>query len=129
MTDGEGGIEYIWGTGRRKTAVARVRIKPGSGLIVINGRPFDTDFPIEQTRNHANEPLMATQAQERYDIWANVDGGGPVGQSGAVRLGIVRALRKAEPELEEALRRDGRMVERKKYGQAKARKKFQFSKR
>jgi len=135
MTEGEVGTEYIWGTGRRKTAVARVRIKSGTGLIVVNGRPFDTYFPIEQTRNHANAPLGATQTQERYDVWVNVDGGGPVGQSGAVRLGIARALRKAEPELEEALRdggyltRDGRMVERKKYGQAKARKRFQFSKR
>jgi small subunit ribosomal protein S9 len=131
----EGASEFIWGTGRRKTAVARVRLKAGSGLIVVNGRPFETYFPIEQTRNHANAPMTSTQTNEKYDVWVNVNGGGPVGQSGAVRLGIARALLNADPELDEALRdggyltRDGRMVERKKPGQAKARKKFQFSKR
>jgi small subunit ribosomal protein S9 len=131
----EGASEFIWGTGRRKTAVARVRIKAGSGLIVVNGRPFETYFPIEQTRNHANAPMGATETTDKYDVWVNVNGGGPVGQSGAVRLGIARALLHADPALDEALRdggyltRDGRMVERKKPGQAKARKKFQFSKR
>ena len=131
----KGASEFIWGTGRRKTAVARVRLKAGSGLIVVNGRPFETYFPIEQTRNHANAPMTSTQTNEKYDVWVNVNGGGPVGQSGAVRLGIARALLNADPELDEALRdggyltRDGRMVERKKPGQAKARKKFQFSKR
>ena len=131
----EGGIEYVWGTGRRKTAVARVRIRQGTGLILINGRPFDTYFPIEQSRLHASAPMTATQTLDKYDVWVNVNGGGQTGQSGAVRLGIARALRTAEPELEEALReggyltRDGRMVERKKYGQKKARKRFQFSKR
>lgn len=131
----EGGKQYVWGTGRRKTAVARVRIRPGTGLIVVNGRPFDTYFPIEQTRLHATAPLTATQTHEKYDVWVNVNGGGPSGQSGAVRMGLARALLTSEPELEEALReggyltRDSRMVERKKYGQKKARKRFQFSKR
>jgi small subunit ribosomal protein S9 len=131
----EGGKQYCWGTGRRKTSVARVRVAPGSGQVLINGRPFETYFPIEQQRVDARAPLVATSLVETYDVWVNVRGGGPMGQSGAVRLGIARALLKAEPQLEEPLRdggyltRDSRMVERKKYGQRKARRRFQFSKR
>jgi small subunit ribosomal protein S9 len=131
----EGAKEMIWGTGRRKTAVARVRMKPGTGLIVVNGRPFDTYFPVEQQRHNVTAPLAAAQALEKWDVWAKVGGGGPMGQSGAMSLGIARALRLAEPALEEVLRgggfltRDSRMVERKKYGQRKARRRFQFSKR
>jgi small subunit ribosomal protein S9 len=127
--------EFHWGTGRRKTAVARVRIKPGTGAIVVNGRPFETYFPIEQQRLNAQAPLVATSTVGKYDIWARLNGGGPIGQSGAMRLGVARALKVAEPALEEALRgggfltRDSRMVERKKYGQRKARRRFQFSKR
>jgi small subunit ribosomal protein S9 len=131
----ESGKLYVWGTGRRKTAVARVRIRPGTGLIMVNGRAFENFFPVEQQRHDAAAPLAATNAADKWDVWANVHGGGPMGQSGAVRLGVARALRKAAPELEELLRgggyltRDGRMVERKKYGQRKARRRFQFSKR
>jgi small subunit ribosomal protein S9 len=126
---------YVWGTGRRKTSVARVRIRPGTGQIMVNGRAFENFFPVEQQRHDASAPLKATDAAAKWDVWVNVHGGGPMGQSGAVRLGVARALRKAAPELEETLRdggyltRDGRMVERKKYGQRKARRRFQFSKR
>jgi small subunit ribosomal protein S9 len=132
----EGAVkEFHWGTGRRKTAVARVRIKPGTGAILVNGRPFETYFPIEQQRLNAQAPLVATSTLGKYDVWARLDGGGPIGQSGAMRLGVARALKIAEPALEQALRdtgfltRDSRMVERKKYGQRKARRRFQFSKR
>jgi len=126
---------YYLGTGRRKTAVARVRIRPGTGAILVNGRPFETYFPIEQQRLNAQAPLVATSTLGKYDVWARLDGGGPIGQSGAMRLGVARALKVAEPSLEETLRgggfltRDSRMVERKKYGQRKARRRFQFSKR
>ena len=134
-TTTERGRSYTWGTGRRKTSVARVRIASGSGQIVVNGRPFETYFPVDQHRVDARAPLEAVNAGSRYDIWVNVSGGGITGQAGAVRLGIARALRRAEPELEELLRdgayltRDSRMVERKKYGQRKARRRYQFSKR
>jgi small subunit ribosomal protein S9 len=127
--------EFTWGTGRRKTAVARVRITPGTGTLLVNGRPFETFFPIEQQRQMAQAPLVATSTLGKYDVWARIDGGGPLGQSGAMRLGVARALKAADPALEEALRasgfltRDSRMVERKKYGQRKARRRFQFSKR
>ena len=127
--------EFIWGTGRRKTAVARVRITPGSGTLLVNGRPFETFFPIEQQRLMAQAPLVVTSTLGKYDVWARINGGGPLGQSGAMRLGVARALKAADPALEEALRasgfltRDSRMVERKKYGQRKARRRFQFSKR
>lgn len=129
------GRTYIWGTGRRKTSVARVRIAPGSGQVLINDRPFETYFTIDQLRVDASAPLQASGAAGRFDVWVNVDGGGITGQAGAVRLGLARALRTAEPELEELLRdggyltRDSRMVERKKYGQRKARRRYQFSKR
>ena len=91
----EGVKDVIWGTGRRKTAIARVRIKPGTGIIVVNGRPFDTYFPVEQQRHNVTAPLVAAQALEKWDVWAKVGGGGPVGQSGAMSLGIARALRLA----------------------------------
>ena len=129
------GKDYFWGTGRRKTSVARVRIRPGSGKILVNGKPFEMFFPIDQHRVDVEAPLHATEAHRKYDIFANIKGGGITGQAGAMRLGIARALKNAEPELEEALRegdfltRDSRMVERKKYGQRKARRRFQFSKR
>lgn len=134
MTEGAS-KDFIWGTGRRKTAVARVRIRPGSGAVLVNGRPFETYFPLEQQRLMAQAPLVATSTLGKYDVWARVDGGGPLGQSGAVRLGVARALKLADPAFEEPLRaagfltRDSRMVERKKYGQRKARRRFQFSKR
>jgi small subunit ribosomal protein S9 len=131
----EGGKVFTWGTGRRKTAVARVRIRPGTGQIVVNGRPFETYFPIDQERETVRAPLVATTATDKYDVWARIEGGGTTGQAGAMRLGIARALRTLEPGFEEPLRdggfltRDSRMVERKKYGQRKARRRFQFSKR
>ena len=127
--------QYTWGLGRRKTAVARVRIAPGQGNIKINRRDVDRYFTEEQDRNAVRAPLVATNCQTRFDIWANVRGGGPTGQAGAVLLGISRALLEVEPEFESILRaggyltRDPRMVERKKYGQKGARKRFQFSKR
>jgi len=127
--------DYAWGTGRRKTSVARVRLRGGSGSFLVNGRPMEDYFPVLQHRIHLLGPLDATGAKGRYDIFVNVNGGGPTGQAGAVRLGIARALRRAEPEVFDALReggfltRDSRMVERKKYGQRKARRRYQFSKR
>ncbi|MFW5750104.1 MAG: 30S ribosomal protein S9 [Planctomycetota bacterium] len=127
--------EYIWGLGRRKNSVARVRIAPGSGQVEINKRPLENFFPVERRLKNAVAPLRATDAAGRYDVWVKVHGGGETGQAGAVMLGIARALAKAEPELEQSLRshgfltRDSRMVERKKYGLRKARRGCQFSKR
>lgn len=129
------GRQFIWATGRRKTSVARVRMAEGTGKILVNGRPFESYFPVEQQRNDAGAPLAAASAREKWDIWVNVLGGGPTGQSGAVSLGLARALLKSDAALDELLRgggfltRDSRMVERKKYGQRKARRRFQFSKR
>ncbi|MCX7702905.1 MAG: 30S ribosomal protein S9 [Planctomycetota bacterium] len=127
--------QYIWGTGRRKTSVARVRIKPGSGRIVVNERPFEEYFAREQDKREATAPLVVTEKTSNYDVAVNVKGGGIHGQAGAVSLGLARALAKAErglePKLREAglLTRDPREVERKKYGYRKARRGFQFSKR
>ena len=126
---------YIWGTGRRKTAVARVRIRPGAGEIVINGRKLEEFFTREQERKEAIQPLVVTERLGKYDVFVNVRGGGIHGQAGAVSLGLARALAKAERGLETKLRdmglltRDPREVERKKYGRHKARRGFQFSKR
>lgn len=124
-----------WGTGRRKTAVARVRLKDGTGQISINGRSIDDYFPIERDRKLVHAPLKATELDGKVDIIVNVQGGGPTGQTGAVVLGVARAIQAKNPELHHLLSdggfltRDGRMVERKKYGFKKARKSFQFSKR
>ena len=107
----------------------------GTGKILVNGRAFESYFPVEQQRNDAGAPLNAANVREKWDIWVNVLGGGPTGQSGAVSLGLARALLKSDAALDEMLRgggfltRDSRMVERKKYGQRKARRRFQFSKR
>lgn len=126
---------YIWGLGRRKSAVARVRLKPGTGNFVVNGKPFDEYFVTVRDRQLATAPLAATSSEESYDIAVNVVGGGPHGQAGAVRLGLGRALKEVNPELFEGLRenghltRDARMKERKKYGRRGARRGFQFSKR
>jgi len=123
------------GTGRRKTAVARVRLNQGSGDFVVNGKKFDEYFPTDEMRNLAKGPLAAVEAVDKWDVWVNVSGGGPLGQAGAVRLGVARALIQADPTMEETLRgggfltRDARMKERKKYGQRGARRQFQFSKR
>ena len=125
----------IWGTGRRKTAVARVRLAAGDGKLTINGREVDAYFTEEKDRASVRSPLVATGALKAYAISVNVSGGGPSGQADAVKLGIARALKKADPSYEKALRdggfmtRDPRMKERKKYGQKGARKRFQFSKR
>lgn len=126
---------YVWGTGRRKTAVARVRIKSGTGQFLVNGKPFDAFFTTPETRKAARMPLDATETSATYDIWVNVQGGGITGQSGAVSLGLARALKNENPAFEAALRehglltRDSRMIERKKYGLHKARRATQFSKR
>ena len=122
-------------TGRRKTAVARVRLANGSGKILINGRALDNYFPTEVLRGMVTQPFNVTQTGARFDTRVNVAGGGPAGQAGAVRHGIARALLVAEPALRPTLKADGvltrdpRMRERKKYGQPGARKRFQFSKR
>ncbi|MFH0946477.1 MAG: 30S ribosomal protein S9, partial [Planctomycetota bacterium] len=126
---------FVWGTGRRKSSVARVRIKDGTGVIEVNSRKMEAFFPTEQAQRIVTKPLRATETLEKYDIFANVNGGGITGQAGAVSLGIGRALKGIEPSLEAALReggfltRDSRMKERKKYGLRGARRAFQFSKR
>ncbi len=123
------------GTGRRKTAVARVRMAIGSGKITINKRPFENYFNTEILRGMVTKPFTVTQLVNKFDTRVNVTGGGPAGQAGAVRHGIARALLLADialrPTLKAAglLTRDPRMKERKKYGQPGARKRFQFSKR
>jgi small subunit ribosomal protein S9 len=126
---------YIWGTGRRKTAVARVRIREGTGKFVVNKLEADAYFPIEIQRNDIRAPLIATEMMGRIDVFVNVKGSGKHSQSGAILLGLARALKEHRPDLEGVLRetgfltRDARKVERKKYGHKKARKSFQFSKR
>jgi small subunit ribosomal protein S9 len=123
------------GTGRRKTAVARVRMAAGSGKIVINGRPFENYFPTDTLRTVASSPLTLTESASKFDIRIKVEGGGPNGQAGAIRHGIARALLVADAALRPTLKsagfltRDPRMREREKYGQPGARKRFQYSKR
>jgi small subunit ribosomal protein S9 len=123
------------GTGRRKTSVARVRLSSGTGKVTVNGRAFETYFPTDSLRMVVQQPLTVTGTVEKFDVRANVTGGGPVGQAGAVRHGIARALLLADANLRPSLKaeglltRDPRMKERKKYGQPGARKRFQFSKR
>lgn len=126
---------WIWGTGRRKSAVARVRLRDGSGKILINEREVDVFFTEDRDRSSVFAPLKVTQMNGKVDIFVNVAGGGFSGQAGATLLGIARALKKLNPEFDHVLRdngfltRDSREVERKKYGHKKARKRFQFSKR
>ncbi|MGB9664214.1 MAG: 30S ribosomal protein S9 [Ignavibacteria bacterium] len=121
--------------GRRKTSVARVVIRPGSGKITVNGKDIEEYFPTKFDSMKAQEPLKAVDAVGKYDFLINVNGGGTTGQVGAISLGIARALVLVNPDYRPTLRklgyltRDPRMVERKKYGQPKARKRFQFSKR
>ncbi len=123
------------GTGRRKTAIARVRLASGTGKIVVNGRSFENYFPLESLRMIASQPLVATGTGDKFDAQVTVSGGGPNGQAGAVRHGLARALLTVDANHRAALRaeglltRDPRMRERKKYGQPGARKRFQFSKR
>ncbi|MGL4741504.1 MAG: 30S ribosomal protein S9 [Sarcina sp.] len=127
-------VQYM-GTGRRKTSVARVRLVPGEGNVIINKRDIQTYFGLETLRMIVNQPLVLTETKDKYDVLVNVHGGGTTGQAGAIRHGISRALLKADetlrPELKKAgfLTRDSRMVERKKYGKKKARRSSQFSKR
>jgi small subunit ribosomal protein S9 len=127
-------IEY-YATGRRKTSTARVFLRPGKGDITVNHREFNAYFPTDALRTQVKRPLQLTESGERFDILATVAGGGINGQAGAVRLGIARALVEFNAELRKALKKDGlltsdsRVKERKKYGLAGARKRFQFSKR
>ncbi len=127
-------IQY-YGTGRRKTAVARVYLRPGSGKIVVNHRDFDEFFPNRVLKMVIRQPLLVTETADKFDILVNVIGGGTSGQAGAIRHGISRALLEFNAELRPKLKsvgfltRDARKVERKKPGQPKARKRFQFSKR
>ena len=127
-------IQY-YGTGRRKTAVARVYLRPGTGKITVNRRDFDVYFPNQVLKMVIRQPLLLTETNDKFDILVNVNGGGVSGQAGAVRHGISRALLEYNQELRGKLKaagmltRDAREVERKKYGQPKARKRFQFSKR
>ena len=126
---------FIWGTGRRKSSVARVRIKPGNGKLEVNKKELSGYFARKQDQDAVVAPLKATNTEKSLDIFVNVKGGGITGQSGAAMLGVARALKNYDPTLLQALRdggyltRDGRMVERKKPGQKGARKRFQFSKR
>ena len=126
--------EY-YGTGRRKTSTARVFLRPGSGTITVNKQPLEASFPTESQRLLIRMPFVVTELGERFDVLATTAGGGVVGQAGALRLGIARALVEYDAELRSRLRkaglmtRDPRAKERKKYGMAGARKRFQFSKR
>jgi small subunit ribosomal protein S9 len=127
-------VQY-YGTGRRKTSTARVFLRPGSGAVSINRRAFETFFPTEALRTQIRQPLLLTETADKFDILATVAGGGVSGQAGAMRLGIARALVEYNTELRKRLKdeglltRDARAKERKKYGMAGARKRFQFSKR
>jgi small subunit ribosomal protein S9 len=125
----------FYGTGRRKTAVARVYLRPGTGKITVNKSEFDIYFPNRVLKMIIRQPLLITETAEKFDILINVAGGGMSGQAGAIRHGLSRALLEFNPELRPKLKsagfltRDAREVERKKYGQPKARRRFQFSKR
>ncbi len=129
-------VTEIWGVGRRKTAIARVVLKSGSGNVIINRLPLDKYFSgLSGLKEFSIEPLKVTNLLNKFDISANVSGGGKSGQAGAIRHGISRALAKVDEQTRLTLRKEGfltrdpRMVERKKPGQPKARKRFQFSKR
>ena len=127
--------QFTWGTGRRKTAVARVRIREGTGQFFVNELDVNVYFPLEVQRSDVRSPMAATDMGSRIDVFVNVKGSGKLSQSGAVMLGLARTLKEYRPDLYSALRdggfltRDSRMVERKKFGHKKARKSFQFSKR
>jgi len=127
-------IQY-YGTGRRKTSTARVYLRPGGGNVMVNRKAFDSYFPNETLRMIIRQPLNLTETTNKFDVLANVAGGGPAGQAGAIRHGITRALIEYNADLRPTLKqaglitRDPRIKERKKYGQKGARKRFQFSKR
>jgi len=126
---------FWWGTGRRKASVARVRIRPGKGRFLVNGKKVDVYFTEPQHRSDCLAPLKVTGKEGSFDVYVKASGGGITGQSGAITLGLARALKTYDEGNEEALRdnglltRDARRVERKKYGQRGARRRFQFSKR
>lgn len=126
---------YVWGTGRRKSAVARVRVTPGEGVMTVNKKNWDDYFTSKAQQLAVRQPLALTESEARFDVFVNVIGGGPQGQADAVRHGLARALAKSDENLEAALRdagymtRDPREKERKKPGQRGARARFQFSKR
>ena len=126
---------WTWGLGRRKKAIARVRIKPGAGAFIVNGKPLEDFFPVEACQRSARRPLEASETLGTYDVFCNVNGGGITGQSDAVSLGLARALKSVNPVFDEPFRehglltRDARAKERKKYGRRGARRGFQFSKR
>ncbi len=128
-------VTQYWGTGRRKTSIARVRLVPGNGNVLINNKDVEDYFNYETLRTIAREPLVITEQLDKFDVLVNVEGGGFTGQAGAIRHGIARALLEVDPELRPILKkaghltRDPRMKERKKYGLKKARKSPQFSKR
>lgn len=130
-----GDKQFWWGTGRRKTAVARVRLKKGTGRIIVNKLEYEKYFDAVQDRLLVLSPLHTAKAVNRFDVFANCKGGGKTGQAGAIVLGVARAMLKADPSQEQVLRdagfltRDPRMKERKKYGRRGARRGFQFSKR
>jgi small subunit ribosomal protein S9 len=127
-------IQY-YATGRRKTSTARVFLRPGTGTIAVNSRAFESFFLTEALRTQVRQPLLLTETADKFDVLATVAGGGVSGQAGAIRLGIARALLEYNAELRKRLKkeglltRDARIKERKKYGMAGARKRFQFSKR
>ena len=127
-------VQY-YGTGRRKTAIARVYLRPGSGDFKVNGRAFEQYFVTDSQRSAAKQPLVSTEASANFNVIANVTGGGVAGQADAVKLGLARALMLFNAELRKKLKaeglvtRDSRAKERKKYGQKGARKRFQYSKR
>jgi small subunit ribosomal protein S9 len=135
LKPGEPKSGFWWGTGRRKQSVARVRIKPGDGKLMMNDRKLADYFKRVQDRQVIENVLKALKAEKTFDVYANIDGGGTTGQAGAVVLGIARAMKLYDPNTLQALRdggfltRDSRMKERKKYGQRGARRRFQFSKR
>ncbi|MFN8059423.1 MAG: 30S ribosomal protein S9 [Vicinamibacterales bacterium] len=128
-------VAQYYGTGRRKTSTARVFLRPGNGVVTVNQRTVDDAFPIESLRMQIRQPLTLVELVDKFDVYATAAGGGIHGQAGALRLGIARALVEYNPELrpklksEGLLTRDPRQKERKKYGLAGARKRFQFSKR
>ena len=127
-------VQYL-GTGRRKSSVARIFLRPGKGDITVNGRTFESYFPTEAVRNTVRQPLLVTETADKFDVLILADGGGISGQAGAAKLGVARALVEFNAELRGKLKklgyltRDPRKHERKKYGQKGARKRFQFSKR
>ncbi|MFT4538448.1 MAG: small subunit ribosomal protein S9 [Planctomycetota bacterium] len=126
---------WTWGLGRRKKAIARVRIKPGAGAFIVNGKPMESFFCTEAAQRSARAPLQTSETEGTYDVYCNVNGGGITGQSDAVSLGLARALKTVNPVFHEVfhegglLTRDSRSKERKKYGRRGARRGFQFSKR